>query len=323
MNWATTHVLSNGILELVAVTPGAPGTYRGTRFAWAGQIAGVKWNGHHIFGPWQPGPLAPDVHDNVLGTAGEFGMGIAGMPPPLGFEEAVPGEGFLKVGVGVLRRPDDEAYNFAGAYELVEAAEWEVAGDRQRLMMRQRCGFGNYGYDYTQTIELMPGAPAFVTRHRLSNTGARPIRQTHYCHNFLVLDGQPVGPDYEITFPFTPAPAFGADSDALMRGPRLGFRQPLRRAVFAMLEGFCGGPADNQFTVRNLRSGLALRVTGDRPVCRYHFFAAPGAVCPEPFVEIHAAQGEEFTWEHRYEVSEAECRDSQRPGCRANGNGTP
>jgi hypothetical protein len=305
MNPEALHILSNGLLELTAVIPGATGTYRGTRFSWAGQIAGVTWDGHHLFGPWQPGPLAPGVHDNVLGTAGEFGMGIAGMPPPLGFDEAAPGECFLKIGVGVLRRPGHEAYQFAGAHELVAAAAWEVEGDRDRIVMRQRCGFGGHGYDYTQTIGLVPGALAFAIRHRLANTGARPIRQTHYCHNFMVLDRQPVGPDYEITFPFAPVPAFGPDSDAVLLGRRLGFRQPLRRAVFAMLEGFDGDPRANQFVVRHRRTGLAVHVTGDRPVGRYHFFAAPGAVCPEPFVEIQAAPGEAFTWEYRYELADA------------------
>jgi hypothetical protein len=31
--------------------------------------------------------------------------------------------------------------------------------------------------------------------------------------------------------------------------------------------------------------------------------AEPGAVCPEPFVEINAVPGETIAWEHRYELS--------------------
>jgi hypothetical protein len=73
-----------------------------------------------------------------------------------------------------------------------------------------------------------------------------------------------------------------------------------------MLDGFEGGVADNQVTVRNRRTGLAVKITGDRPIVRYHVFAAPGAVCPEPFVEIHAAPGETIAWEHRYELSNEE-----------------
>jgi hypothetical protein len=301
----STTTLSHDQLTLSVALPGAAGTYRGTRFSWAGNIAEVTWGERHLFGPWQPGPLAPDVHDNVSGTAGEFGMGIAdNVPPPLGFNEAAPGDGFVKIGVGVLRRPDDKPYAFAGNYEWVEAPAWEVDGGRRCVRMRQRLAFNGYGYDYTHTIELVPGVPTFVTRHRLTNTGGKPIRQAHYSHNFMILDRQPVGPDYEVLFPFSPGPAFKEDSDAVLQGNRLGFRRPLKKAVFAMLTGFAGGFADNRFTIRNRRTGLAVNVIGDRPILRYHCFAAPGAVCPEPFVETNAAPGETITWEHRYELTQ-------------------
>jgi hypothetical protein len=302
MNMSTLQ-LSNEKLTLSLAVPGAAGTYCGTRFSWAGIIFDVTWCEHHLFGPWKPGPLPLDLHDNVSGTAGEFGMGTADMPPPLGFDEAAPGDGFVKIGVGVLRRPDAQPYQFYGVYERVETPSWKVERAADRVEMRQRLAFGGYGYDYTHAIELIPGASAFVTRHRLTNTGGKPIRQTHYSHNFIALDRQPVGPDYEVIFPFTPAPAFGDDSDAVLQGNRLGFRRPLQQAVFAMLAGFSGGVADNQVTVRNRRTGLAVKVVGDRPILRYHFFAAPGAVCPEPFVEIHVAPGETIVWAHRYELS--------------------
>ena len=298
----STLQLSNDQLALALAVPGAAGTYRGTRFSWAGIISDVTCGEHHLFGPWQPGPLPLDLHDNVSGTAGEFGMGTAGMPPPLGFDEAAPGECFVKIGVGVLRRPDAQPYQFCGVYELVETPAWQVEQGADRMELRQRLAFGGFGYDYTHAIELIPGASAFVTRHRLTNTGGKPIRQTHYSHNFIALDRQPVGPDYEVIFPFTPAPAFGDDSDAVLQSNRLCFRRPLQNAVFAMLAGFSGSVADNQVTVRNRRTGLTVRVTGDRPILRYHFFAAPGAVCPEPFVEIHAAPGETIAWAHRYEL---------------------
>jgi len=297
------HTLSDEGIAISVALPGAAGTYRGTRFSWAGIISEATWGDHHLFGPWQPGPLPLDTHDSVSGTAGEFGMGIAGMPPPLGFEQAGPGDCFVKIGVGVLRRSDAQPYQFNKSYELVEAPAWQVEAGSRRVEMRQRLDFYGYAYDYTHAIELVSGADAFVTRHRLTNTGGKPIRQAHYSHNFLVLDRQPVGPDYEIVFPFTPGPAFAEDSYAVLQGNRLGFRRPLQKAVFAMLTGFEGGVADNQVTVCNRRTGLAVKVAGDRPILRYHFFAAPGAVCPEPFVEINAAPGETIAWEHLYELS--------------------
>ena len=51
-------------IEMSVAIPGTAGTYCGTRFSWAGVIAEVHWRCHHLFGPWQPGPLPLDVHDN-------------------------------------------------------------------------------------------------------------------------------------------------------------------------------------------------------------------------------------------------------------------
>ena len=33
--------------------------------------------GHHLSGPWRPGPLPLDLHDDVSGSVGEFNMVIA------------------------------------------------------------------------------------------------------------------------------------------------------------------------------------------------------------------------------------------------------
>ena len=239
------HTLSHEGMKISVVVPGSADTYRGTRFSWAGIISEVTWGEHHLFGPWRPGSFPLDLHDNVSGTAGEFGMGTAGMPPPLGFDEAAPGGCFVKIGVGVLRRPDTQPYQFHGSYELIEAPAWEVSADSQRIDMRQRLAIDGFGYDYTHAIELVPGASAFITRHRLTNTGVKPIRQTHYSHNFVVLDRQPVGPDYEVILPFTPGPTFGDGSAAVLQGNRLGFRRSLHSAVFAMLNGYNGDAADN------------------------------------------------------------------------------
>jgi len=295
--------LFNDELDLTLGVPGAPGTYYGTRFSWAGIISQVTMQGHRVFGPWRPGELAPDEHDNVTGPAGEFGMGIAGMPPPLGFDEAVPGGLFVKIGVGVLRRPDETPYGFARRYELVNSPCWQVQAGEQRVGMRQILTHDGYGYDYEHSVELVPGQPSFITRHVLSNTGLKPIRQTHYSHNFLVVDQLPVGPEYDVTFSFAPVSSFGTESAAYFEERTLKFREPLTNAVFSALTGFGGTAADNRVTVRNHRAGIEVRITGDCPVVRYHFFAAPGAVCPEPFVDLCLEPGASATWQHRYDLT--------------------
>jgi len=67
--------------------------------------------------------------------------------------------------------------------------------------------------------------------HVLKNSGTKPIQTNVYNHNFMTLDNQPPGPDYEISFPFQlqrvqrgaqpgqPSPASGAASAGAPAAP--------------------------------------------------------------------------------------------------------
>src|SRR5215471_14348976 len=75
------------------------GYYRATRFDWSGQIASLEWKGHNYFGQWFE-RYDPKLHDAIMGPVEEF---IA----PLGYDEAKPGETFLRIGAGIARKPDE------------------------------------------------------------------------------------------------------------------------------------------------------------------------------------------------------------------------
>lgn len=293
--------LCRGPLEVAVARPDAPGGYRGRRFAWAGVVAWARADGHTWFGPWRPERYPADHHDEVTGTAGEFGMDAAGMPAPLGFADAAPGGTFVKVGVGVLRRPDDAPYSFGRCYELVESPPWRVDVDATRFTAAQELRHGRWGYRYTYTLSLAADA-RFVTAHRLENLGELELHQTHYSHNFCVLPGEQVGPDWELSFPFAPTAVRDLRGLARLAGHSLRFDAPVPpgTALFTELAGYGASAADNAVTVTHHGSGAELRVTGDRPVTRYHWYATADCVCPEPFVDLRLAPGESVAWQHTY-----------------------
>ena len=68
-------ILENDHLTVSIESPGTPDTYCGRRFSWAGNIRQLTWKDQLIFGPWSTEEKSLDAHDNVAGTAGEFGMG--------------------------------------------------------------------------------------------------------------------------------------------------------------------------------------------------------------------------------------------------------
>jgi len=99
--------LSNDLVTARVFLPDASrGYYRGSRFDWSGLVGQVRYEGHTYFSGLDC-EHDPNNNNEILGTAEEFGMGINGLPPPLGYEQAAPGETFLKIGVGLLEKIEE------------------------------------------------------------------------------------------------------------------------------------------------------------------------------------------------------------------------
>ena len=114
--------ISNASVRATLYLPDAQsGYYRGTRFDWSGVIASLKWNGHEYFGQWFD-RHDPKIHDAITGPVEEFLTGESG----LGYAEAKPGESFVRIGVGAVRKPDEPAYRRFETYEIVDSGKWTV-----------------------------------------------------------------------------------------------------------------------------------------------------------------------------------------------------
>ena len=110
--------ISNGVVRAKLYLPDAEsGYYRGTRFDWSGSVASLEANGHTYFGQWFP-RYDPKRHDSIPGPVEDWA--------PLNYTESKPGETFVKVGIGVLRRPEEQAYRFSNPYELLDTGKWSV-----------------------------------------------------------------------------------------------------------------------------------------------------------------------------------------------------
>ena len=126
-------VISNGLIRARVYLPDPErGFYRSTRFDWSGIISELEYQGHRFYGPWftQSDPTVrdfiyrdPDIvvgpQSGAMGPAEEFEV-------PVGYDAATPGGTFLKVGVGLLRRPSAANYNRFASYDIVDAGKWTV-----------------------------------------------------------------------------------------------------------------------------------------------------------------------------------------------------
>jgi hypothetical protein len=291
------EISSSGIRATLYLPDAQSGYYRGTRFDWSGVIASLAWNGHTFFGQWFE-RYDPKLHDAITGPVEEFLTKDAG----LGYDEAKPGETFVRIGVGALRKPDEPAYRRFATYDIVDPGAWKVDKGRDWIEftheLRDTAG---YAYVYRKTVRL--GKDTLVLEHRLKNTGRRTIATSVYNHNFFMLDRQPTGPDFVVRFPFEPRALAAFNGLAETRGRDIVFLKEFerRQTVFSELQGFGASAADYDIRVENRKTGAGVRQTGDRPISKLLFWSAGVTVCPEAYIDLTIEPGKESAWRIAYQ----------------------
>jgi hypothetical protein len=288
--------ISNGSVRAKLYLPDAKtGYYQATRFDWAGIIASLEYKGHNYFGQWFE-RYDPKIHDAITGPVESFSA--------MGYHDAKPGGTFVRIGVGALRKPEEQGVNDFNTYTIVDGGKWRIHKSRDAVEFTQELkDASEYAYIYRKTLRLAKDKPILVLEHRLKNTGKRSIESSVYEHNFFVMDGQPAGPDFVIKFPFEPRSTADLGRLAAIRGKDLTYLAELEKGqyVFTTLEGYSGSAKDNDLRVENRKSGAGIRQTGDRPMSKLNFWSIRSTVCPEPFIDVRVEPGKEFNWRISYE----------------------
>jgi len=291
------HTLKKGDLTVTVYLPDAEkGYYRGTRFDWSGLVGQATYKGHTFFGPWKAAH-DPAYAEDADAIAEEFGIN-----GPPSYSEAKAGEAFIKIGVGVLERPDDKPYSFMHPYKILAPGKWEIAHyDGAIEFIQDLQGPRGWSYRYIKRLSLNPTGTGFSVMHQLENTGKKAIETQHYCHNFVILDEQPVGPAYQLNFPFTLKAKRPMDA-ARIDGTILGFSRELKEkeALFSELEGNQANSEHNHLVVKHAGKSIALTIDGDGTLDHFNFFAVRRSVCPEPFVNVKLEPGKTMRWKTTY-----------------------
>ena len=292
--------ISNGLVKVKLYLPDAQqGYYRATRFDWSGVVASLEYKGHNFFGQWFD-KYDPKVHDAITGPVEEFLTNVKG----LGYDEVKPGENFVKIGVGAIRKPDEPRFRQFSTYEIADSGKWSVRKGADWVEFTQELtDTAGYAYLYKKTVRLTKGKPEMVLEHSLKNTGKKTIETSVYEHNFYMLDGQPTGPDTVVRFPFELRVNGDLRGLAEVRGKDFAYLKELEKGQTAAgdLEGFGATAADNDIRVENRKAGIGVHQVGDRPLSRMYFWSIRTTVCPEAYISMKIEPGKEFTWRIAYD----------------------
>jgi hypothetical protein len=300
---STTITLTNGPIHMRVAPPGLPHSlYRGTRFDQAGVITSLTLGGHDFYGLWYD-RTAPDVRDYVdtpmgvtagpdstaMGPVEEFG--VIGFAP-------VPGTLFLKIGVGILRQPDTQAYDQYRHYEIVDGGRRTMHRTKDSVTFIQTVSGAGYDYVYEKTLRLT--GTQLVMEHVLKNAGPAAISTDLYDHNFLKL--APRNDGIQVTVPFAAKAEAPIAPDLLrLEGSTLTYLRPMvpRERVSFHMAGFGNSAADYDFHITD-KTGTGVHLVGDRPMTRINVFSIDHIQAVEPFIAIDAAPGAEIRWRYTY-----------------------
>jgi hypothetical protein len=315
---ATIH--SAQLTATIALPDAQTGYYRGTRFDWSGVISSLTYKGHQFITPWSqindPAVADYEYRDDQIATG--TNSTIVGMPEEFlsmpartapGWEEAAVGATFVKIGVGVLRKPDDKPYDHFRLYERVPGGTWEVHRSSSSVTFRQSVmdpGSG-YGYIYTKKITLLPGKAALTIAHTLHNTGSRSLQGMVYDHNFIRWDNETPGPDYSLQFIFEPKPFESlGEMPLFFSGHTVAFTRALagKESVRALPVGFGNTAADYDFRIQNTKLGIGMRITADQPLVRAAIWGMRSVFAIEPFVGYDIQPGADYSWTYSYQLYE-------------------
>jgi hypothetical protein len=287
--------ISNKEVKMKVYLPDAEkGLYRATRFDWSGVIGSVQYKGHEYFGYWKK-THDPMFHEDLSGPVEGF------IEPGLGYEEADPGGKFVRIGVGVIEKAEEEEYNWRETYKIVDHGTWKIEkGDDWITFTHELNSDIGYGYVYEKSIKLKDDG--FILGHALKNTGTKAIETDQFNHNFFMIDGEAPGPAFTIAFPYPISTSDDPKGLLDLKEKEIHFLKKLvdDDNVFLALTGYGDLADDHQVTVLNQKSGAGVSYKMDKPLHRMAFWACATTLSPENFIWISVEPGKEESWNSEY-----------------------
>lgn len=294
---AATRELRSDQLVVTVMEPNDPQRYnRGVRFTPVAAVLGVRRGERtYLFNPADHDPIADHA-----GLAAEFDLVIpddANDRFPPGYAEAAVGEGFVKVGVGVLvkqKRP----YSLFQNLPVLELAKTTVNWHDDHADFLQRCA-GVNGYAYDLSAHLAVKGDEVIVDWTLVNTGTKPITTRQYTHNFIRIGDHDVGPGYTITWPYE-LKATGLQAEQSQAGRTIRFDRRIPQWVNLAVEYPTSYDGPNTCTVRHEPSGATIDLVTSLPGESTAIHARPQYLSPEQFVVLRLPAGEKTSWRRLY-----------------------
>ena len=289
------HILKNKNLEIQIDLPAE--NYNFSRFDWTGNIVSVKFKNIQLAST--ESITYENEMQNGKGFYNEFGIDTA-----LGFNEAVIGDWFHKIGVGLLKK-DNEEYIFNRNYEI-KPADFEIKYTSNTILIICKSEFNN-GYSYVLKKEIKLEKHGFTINYDLENTGEKEIITDEYVHNFIAINKEIIGRNYVLKFPFKLMPAFFLETVNPEKKVTIGQTDvtfndsPKEQFFFSNLTGYKN--VKPQWELKNLESKISISETGSFHTNKVNLWGWKHVISPELFIDVSIKPGQNANWTRDYKIS--------------------
>ncbi len=286
------YVLKNKNLEIHVDTPSEK--YSCTRFDWTGKISKV----------WFQNISLTTLENTDLANTACFGEGLYnefGIESPLGFNETAIGGWFHKIGVGLLKKEDNQ-YLFHKKY-AVKPAKFAVFSEANKVTITCVSETVNgYSYELTKEIELHPSS--FTIKYTLQNTGEKKMVTDEYVHNFLAINQEEIGDSYQLKFLFPLNPRLFGETVNPENKVEIGVEKiefndtPKQPFFFSHLNGMTS--VTSAWELIHVKSNIGMKEIGSFQTSKVNLWGNQHVISPELFHNISLLPGESKEWSRTY-----------------------
>lgn len=280
------------------VTFADPGQLKTQRFDHTAMVSQVVLDGKYTF--CTPEQVLPARRTT-------FGFGLSGEFVLTGAAEAAgTGEWFCKPGVGLmLQLSAGASYDMWQPYELQPFPVTAETAPEQ-IIFRQKAIPGGYSVDIEKAFSLRENR--LVLDISVRNTGNRAFVLQEYQHNFVSLEGMPVGEGYVLDLPCDSLLQEAAhqtlrQGDEIMlpsavrvEGASVIWEQDMNEKILYHRSEAVDPNPPHRWTLRHLRSAVSVSEQTDFCPSRIDIWSVEHCICPEFYHTVRLSPGETAHW---------------------------
>lgn len=288
------YILKNKNLEIHIDLPNE--NYKFSRFDWTGKITALKFQGVEL----------SSIENIDCKNESLFGKGFYnefGIDNALGFNETEIGGWFHKIGIGLLKKEDDE-YLFNKNYKI-KPASFNITTKPNKLIIKCTSEKNN-GYSYLLRKEIELFHNSFIINYYLLNTGEEAIITNEYAHNFISINKDLIGGNYKLKFPFDLKPNLFNETVNPEQKVDINLNSimfngtPKEQFFFSNLNG--GETVNAEWELINLKNNIGIKEIGSFQTNKVNLWGCKHVISPELFYPININPGKSTKWSRKYSI---------------------